>query len=373
MSERGKHGEIEPGEVVAIDTNDGRRRTAALVDAVQKQGIDLVVFHALTSPVETNVARYLPDSVLRLLIVHNITPSTYRGAVAIRDSVHATVGVSPRIVDDLVRNHGFNRRWTVSIPNSVETSAFCHARPVISGTPLRVLSVGRIENRSKGVLWIPRIVQKAILAGVAVSLTLAGEGPDASALEWECRKHGLDAVTRVLGWVSREDMPNLMQSHDVLLFPSRYEGFGLTLIEAMAAGCVPVASSIRGVTDSIIRHGETGLLFRAGDISAAAAHIIALATNRALLSRLQCAAQKAAASAYSVEAQANSYASLIEKISSTRLRVNAPQPLDHWRLAREFRPGWWHALPEWMKNWARVARERVRTNSRFAGFRQDQG
>ncbi len=60
------------------------------------------------------------------------------------------------------------------------------------------------------------------------------------------------------GSVQLSDIPVIMASHDVLIMPSRFEGLGMTMIEAMAGGCVPVVSHIRGVTDTIVVPGQNG-------------------------------------------------------------------------------------------------------------------
>ncbi len=95
------------------------------------------------------------------------------------------------------------------------------------------------------------------------------------------------------GWVAPCDVPRLAREHDAMVMPSRYEGFGMTLIEAMSEGCPAVASRIAGVTDTIVRDGEDGFLFAIGNCRQAAAHIDRLAADPALRARMaDAAAQK---------------------------------------------------------------------------------
>jgi glycosyltransferase involved in cell wall biosynthesis len=86
----------------------------------------------------------------------------------------------------------------------------------------------------------------------------------------------------VLGHV--EDVPGLMRKSDVLVLPSIEEGFGRVITEAMASGCVPLASD--ACTD-FCRHLETGLRHRVGDVQALAQHITMLYEDRALLAQLR--------------------------------------------------------------------------------------
>lgn len=68
----------------------------------------------------------------------------------------------------------------------------------------------------------------------------------------------------VLGWQPREKVFKLCQEADLLLVPSRWEGFGLVAIEAMQAGTAVFASRVGGLKDIVV-DGETGRLFAPDD------------------------------------------------------------------------------------------------------------
>ena len=87
---------------------------------------------------------------------------------------------------------------------------------------------------------------------------------------------------RVLG--HRNDVPRLMRESEVLVLPSIEEGFGLVIAEAMASGCVPLASD---ACTEICRHMETGLVHHVSDVQSLAGHITLLHDDRALLERLR--------------------------------------------------------------------------------------
>jgi glycosyltransferase involved in cell wall biosynthesis len=82
-------------------------------------------------------------------------------------------------------------------------------------------------------------------------------------------------------------VPELMRNSDVLLLPSIEEGFGLTCVEAMGSGCVPLVSD--ACTDVCV-HGENALVHPVGDVDAIAEHITMVDRDRRLLSdlRLSC-------------------------------------------------------------------------------------
>ena len=92
---------------------------------------------------------------------------------------------------------------------------------------------------------------------------IIGDGPLRASLEAQVAAYQLSSRVHFLGW--RPDARSLMPAFDTLLAPSRWEGFGLSVLEAMAAR-VPVIASIAGALPEIVVDGETGFLVRVGDV-----------------------------------------------------------------------------------------------------------
>jgi len=346
------------GTLLATGTDDDQPRARALLNYIESQQPAIVLVNVFGGPVETNLVRYLPRDVPRILIVHSISRSTYRAARSVRDWIDATVAVSPRIRQDLIRNHDFRPESIHLIPNSVGPTPGASRSPHLSAE-LRVLAHGRVEHSSKGVNWLPEIVQEALGGGGNVSLTVSGEGPDLARLRDRVAASALGGRTKFLGFVERDQVSDLMSAHDVLLLPSVYEGLSLTLIEAMAAGCLPVASRIRGATDYVVADGVTGSLFPVGDVRAAAKRLVELDRDRSRLRSMSEAASRAVRTRFSIETQGAAFFGLIQRILREPQHRSAPLPIDRWRLPSGLRPGWWHALPAPAKNLLRVARERM--------------
>jgi glycosyltransferase involved in cell wall biosynthesis len=82
----------------------------------------------------------------------------------------------------------------------------------------------------------------------------------------------------------RDDVARLMRDSDVLLLPSIEEGFGLTCVEAMGSGCVPLVSD--ACTEACV-DGENALVHRVGDVEAITEHLTLLDRDRARLTRLR--------------------------------------------------------------------------------------
>jgi glycosyltransferase involved in cell wall biosynthesis len=83
---------------------------------------------------------------------------------------------------------------------------------------------------------------------------------------------------------SREVEQILSQSH-IFVLPSRWEGFPLTILEAMRAGLPVVASDVGGVGEAVI-HGKTGFLVRPGDAYDLQRHVDSLLQNNDLRANL---------------------------------------------------------------------------------------
>jgi len=325
-----------------------------MLSHLAEQNFDGVFVSVHADRVQTNLARYLPSSMLRVMIVHNITPATYAAARAIRDHVHATACVSRRIRDDLLTHYHFDPNATHEIHNAVDLPTQPPRALRTIGKPLRLLSLGRIEDQAKGVLWLPQILAQL---PDDVTLTIAGDGPDLARLRRAMAP--LAGRAQLLGRVSPAEIPALMAEHDIFVAPSRFEGFMITLVEAMATGCVPVASRIRGVTDTVVDDGVTGLLFPVGDVAAAAEAIRHLRRDPAHWHAMACHGPIAMRERFSISRMAERYGALLAGLHE-RPPLIAPQlPIEHWHLPRGLRDGLRSHLPTPLKNLLRTIRERA--------------
>ena len=104
-----------------------------------------------------------------------------------------------------------------------------------------------------------------------VTLVLPGAaGPEEAAVAASIERLGLGDRVRRVGRVSRSDLDVLLHDATVLAFPSRFEGFGLPLIEAMAVGCPVVAADASAISEVV---GDAGRLVALGDVAGFAAAI----------------------------------------------------------------------------------------------------
>jgi glycosyltransferase involved in cell wall biosynthesis len=126
--------------------------------------------------------------------------------------------------------------------------------------------VGELDERKQQRVVIeaaPHVLQEF----PAARILFVGDGEDRAVLEAAIRERGLDSSILMLGF--RADVPEILAGSDVLILPSRVEGFGYVLVEAMAVGIPTIASNVSSIPE-IVEDGVTGILHPVGDSGAIA-------------------------------------------------------------------------------------------------------
>ena len=165
--------------------------------------------------------------------------------------------------------------------------ATCAAKiwPSTSDDTLRVIFVGMLSQR-KGMSYL---LKAADLLGSKIKLTLVGKRVG------ECR--ALDAALRTHRWIPSLNHSDLLQEigrHDVMVFPSLFEGLGLVLLEALSQG-VPVITTAHSGASDFLSNGEDGFLVPIRDAGAIAEKLELLASDRDRLEAMSDAAIRKAA------------------------------------------------------------------------------
>lgn len=143
-------------------------------------------------------------------------------------------------------------------------------------------------------------------------LWIAGEGPLRQELEMLMNSLGLQKRVRFLGW--RQDIPNLIASADIIVFPSRYEPHGTVVLEAWAHERPLVAAASKGPA-ALIRDGENGLLVPINDANALAKAIQKIINSSELAANLVIHGKETYAKHHSQKAVLNQYTDFFQKVS----------------------------------------------------------
>ena len=145
--------------------------------------------------------------------------------------------------------------------------------------------VSRLE-RIKGMDLVVPAFAEVLKAYPATQLLVVGDGTLRASMEEQAVELGCADHIRWVGRQPQEELPQWYSQMDIVLMPSRSEGFGLTAIEAMAHGCVMVASDTGGLPE-VVRDGICGLLHRTEDVADMAAKISTLIGDNDLYNKLR--------------------------------------------------------------------------------------
>jgi len=168
----------------------------------------------------------------------------------------------------------------VVIPNAVDLVEWANSQSPVPATdprPYPITFLGRLDP----IKDVPTLIQAVFQLNPLVHLHIYGDGRDRTRIERTIST--LNAPVTMHGTIATPQAA-LTQS-GMLILPSLAEGFGLVLIEAMAAGVPVVATDVPGICD-VIQREQTGLLVPPSDAPALAAAIKRLVEDRPLREKL---------------------------------------------------------------------------------------
>lgn len=218
---------------------------------------------------------------------HGYNQTTWREGVyyALEQAIfrHLRAVITPTgDLADFLHRRGVPRRLLHVIPNAIEVPPGHARRPHTPAAATRLLYLGRLslEKDPLNLLQAAAILRRG---GLAVEVTLAGDGPERARVEQAASELGLAQSVRLAGYVG--DVIGLLANADILVSPSRTECMPNAVLEAMLAG-VPVVATAVGGLGEMIRDGEHGLLCPPRDPPALARAIERLVRDPSLPPRL---------------------------------------------------------------------------------------
>jgi glycosyltransferase involved in cell wall biosynthesis len=129
----------------------------------------------------------------------------------------------------------------------------------------RLVCVGRLCEQ-KGQMLLVRAVQAVVAKGIPVHLVLAGDGELRSAIEALIEECGLQSHISITGWINGDQVRAEMLAARAMVLPSFAEGLPVVVMEAMALRRPVLTTYIAGIPE-LVRNGENGWLFPAGDVA----------------------------------------------------------------------------------------------------------
>jgi glycosyltransferase involved in cell wall biosynthesis len=146
---------------------------------------------------------------------------------------------------------------------------------------------------------------------VNAHLLIAGTGELEKEIKEFISKNSLDDFVHLLGF--REDINNIMNSIDVLLLPSLWEGFGIVLIEAMAAGKPCITTNISSMPE-IVEDNVSGIIVPPEDSASVAKACIKILSDKELSSRMGREGKKIVKEKFTIEKMADRYEEVFNEV-----------------------------------------------------------
>lgn len=235
------------------------------IECVVVQGVSpmMVVF--------ATVLKVTHPSIKEVLYMHNDATYVLKNSkerIPFKIAYHycdGCVAISNFVKESVQKAIGDNKKVQV-IYNGVNVQNFVEKESVIEDdTQLHMIFVGRLI-KEKGVDNILKAM--ALDYDLNCNLTVVGDGPDRELLEKKRRELGLDAKVDFVGiqW----DIPQWLKKADVFVHPCVWnEGFGITLVEAMASG-IPCVAFNKGAIPEIIDDQINGFIVKDSTVEALA-------------------------------------------------------------------------------------------------------
>ena len=276
-------------------------------------------------------------------LINLVDPSIYKGCArfprlsmatwkfsvnGIKRADH-TITVSSHTAKDVTRYLGVAAEQITAVPNAVESifkPATAEAIKTIRekwnlpAETFTLLNVGS-SNPRKNILTLLKVVANLRSRGLSVRVWKAGTDFNAEQLAFINEQQLSDRVVYV-GRPNQAELIELYSAADVLVSPSLYEGFGLTVIEAMACGTPVIAANVTSLPEVA---GEAAILIDPLDIEQIAKSIVKLQQNKA--KRVEMAQQGLArAELFTWENTAEQVARAYENLTAKQQRQTRSQP-----------------------------------------------
>lgn len=265
----------------------------AIGGLAQTLSVDIIHAHLLFPGVYTGLARMLSLTRARTCITyHNMAyaPGCNRPGpgLALRKALNrltSRFGIDTRFaVSDAVARHYDSHLHpgpihTLHNPLPVAgldaLASSCLPSATVENQLLKLVLPGRLVHEKGHSVLIDALVQ-CRHAGFIFTTTFAGDGPLRQELEQRLRE--ADIAATITGRLPHAEMLQTLAGADIVVIPSRFEGFGITAAEAMALCRAVIASDAGGLPD-VIGNPQNGLLFECENASQLAADLQKLAAN----------------------------------------------------------------------------------------------
>jgi glycosyltransferase involved in cell wall biosynthesis len=326
--------------LLAPKTNDLKKQAMAFTEWCEAGQVDVVI--GGNSEAILSALPHLPERMRVLARCANGFDHGYRITLSGKERLARIIALTPRLACELSEHYGADPRIVHLIPNGIDPEPFEQAAQTSRGRQARLQLgfLGRLEHNQKGVFHLPGIVRELNARNISFKLRIAGKGRDRGILEKEFAHETHLGQVEFLGALAPAEIPQFLAATDIFIFTSHFEGCPNALLEALMAGCVPVAWLLDDITDFIITDDATGFVCPMGDHAGFAQRIQTLAVDRNLLQTMSAQAAHSARQRFTHRQAAAAYAALIKNVLAEAPPSWTPKAWSEFTGDPNFEHGW---------------------------------
>ena len=260
----------------------------------------------------------LSNQIMVCGVVHSDDPAHYDHFRRLGHTWNGVVCVSQAVAARVRDQYPQAAPRVQVIPSGVALTTVRRGRSA-PGAILRLIYTGRLIQHQKRIMDLTGIVKKLEEKHVPFSLTIIGGGPQAEDLEKALESQICRGSVIMTGTLPNEQVLRHLVEHDALILTSDFEGTPVSLLEAMAAGCVPVVTDIPSGIPELVEDGVNGFRVAVGDMETFAKRLEFLAHDPELRTKLADKARETIRdSRFSTEHAARAYLRLFDKMDQER-------------------------------------------------------
>ena len=260
-------------------------------------------------------------------VVHSDARAHYDAVIRLGRYWDAIVAVSQAIRDKVAGFDDTFSKRLFTIPYGVHIPDTFPERPTDENRPIKLVYAGRLIQYQKRILDIPKILALLQKRGVQFKLTIMGNGPHEKKLLDECKKLDKQNAVNFLGALPNDRILEILSQNDVFILTSKFEGGPVSLLEAMAQGCVPVVTDIPSGIQDLIENGVQGYKVPVGNINMFAERIATLKEDLNLRRHMSLQAYSMIkSSGYGIEDMAQRYIDLFKHVTKEAKSGNYKRP-----------------------------------------------
>ncbi len=268
---------------VSGDERSLKKRMSSIYKHLCKDYDVVILNHALEVQL---IIPVLSDKVIIIAVQHNASHRSTNEYLWNSIYYDAWIAVGPIAFNFIKNTVGFKSKEKVKmVPNGIDVE-----KPSVSKAGIKdnfsIIYAGRIENKIKNVLLVPDIANELRKKNIKFKITIAGDGPDLEALKDKIRKLLLTELVDCIGRVTKSKVYELMSAADYMLLPSFSEGLPYSLVEAMGAETLPIASDIPEIT-WVIGENSRYLVTPPNDVLGFAEKIVKLSEDQSLSAKIR--------------------------------------------------------------------------------------